>query len=132
MNNQIAPEWVQELTIQTLIDEGIDDVPTIEWWERPDLLPYSGGTCYSNKIKIRIGWDKKDQKLVLLHELAHWIADRKHQIRGVSAREMHSQRFWDIAFRLYRKHRLTTYGYRREKNYKKGAVIAYKKLKSKI
>lgn len=118
-----VPQWAQELTINALIHAGCDDVPNITWrrcnrWD-------SSGVCNTTKredgIVINAGRDRTDQKLVLLHELAHWIRPPK---------EHHSPEFWDLAWELFRWAKLPVrYCLQRERTYRKGAVLAYKRSK---
>ena len=67
------------------------------------------------RIHVTAGTDRADQKLVLLHELAHWLTPKDH----------HSPRFWDKAWELYRRYRVPLrYARIREGNYRKGALVA--------
>ena len=75
----------------------------------------SGRAWQSGRIHVTAGTDRKDQKLVLLHELAHWLTPKDH----------HSPRFWDKAWELYRRYRVPLrYARIREGNYRKGALVA--------
>ena len=53
-------------------------------------------------ISVRAGSDPLDQRLTLLHELAHWIAPaaRRRGRRSVH----HGRSFYAVAFDLYRRH----------------------------
>ena len=55
-------------------------------------------------ISVRAGSDPLDQRLTLLHELAHWIAPvaRRRGRRSVH----HGRAFYAVAFELYRRHGL--------------------------
>lgn len=69
-------------------------------------------------IFIAAGRDTIDQRLVLCHELAHWL---------VGPSEAHSLRFWRCAWRLYRRYRVPIhYALAREGEYE-GAIVAYKR-----
>lgn len=138
-----VPEWAQELIVKVCKDHKRWP-PTTEWKERgkreehrwkymPDgtritiLAPSSssGTTWSSNRIRIRAGSDLQDQKLVLLHELAHHILNKGKAGR----RAHHSLRFWRLAFKLYQTYGMDMdYAYQREKEYKKGATVAYNEL----
>ena len=50
------------------------------------------------RIALSVGFDAHDRHLVLLHELAHIICQRKYSLR-----EGHTKRFWRVAKRLYEK-----------------------------
>lgn len=71
-------------------------------------------------ITITAGKSRVDQKLVLLHEIAHLI--------GSKEREGHSPRFWDIAWDLYRTFKVPiNYAKKREYSYKQEAKAAYRR-----
>ena len=55
-------------------------------------------------VAVRAGSDPLDQRLTLLHELAHWISPpgRRRGRRAVH----HGRAFYSIAFELYRRHGL--------------------------
>ncbi len=54
-------------------------------------------------IAVRAGSDPTDQRLTLLHELAHWLAPTVR--RGRRGRTVHHGRdFYGVAFALYRRH----------------------------
>jgi hypothetical protein len=52
-------------------------------------------------VAVTAGTDSLDQKLTLLHELAHWLAPSPRR-RGRTTH--HGSDFYAIAFRLYRNH----------------------------
>ena len=82
----------------------------------------SSGVCYKDHITICAGSHRVDCKMVILHELAHWVNPEIH----------HSAKFWDTAWDLYRHFKLPVrYVNNREKHYRKGSVIAYRKSKDK-
>jgi len=81
---------------------------------------YSSGHCSwkSQKIVITAGASRKDQKLCLLHEIAHWMTPY----------QKHSSIFWDKAFELYRKYKIPMrYATIRESLYMRGAASAYRR-----
>ena len=124
------PKWAQDLVLQVALDEGRDDVPDLTWHRarsRPGVLygdtiadlshtpQQSSGRASRNRIHVTAGTDRKDQKLVLLHELAHWLTPGEH----------HSARFWDKAWELYRRYKVPLrYARVREGSYRKGALVA--------
>jgi len=68
-------------------------------------------------ISIEAGRDVVDQRLVVCHELAHWLGRPE---------EGHSSAFWSRAWGLYRRHRVPIYyAMAREGGYE-GAVVAYR------
>ena len=144
------PKWAQNLALQVAIDEGRDSLPEITWrkrhrtrisarmktfissdtdramrWERQqaERIICSSGRCrtrwYGTLIIITAGTDHKDQKLVLLHELAHWLSPKN---------EGHGPAFWDKTWELFRRYNVPIrYAKKREGNYRKGAIAAYKR-----
>lgn len=70
---------------------------------------YSGSL---NRITIRAGSSREDQKLVLLHELAHHLAPAKAH---------HGAAFWRIAWSLYKRYRMTAFALARELPYRVAA-----------
>jgi len=132
-----TPNWAQQLikdNIDYLNSKGYTiSFPDINW-RKPTARRYnfstdtetkirrkcSSGICYKDHITICAGSDRKDCKLVILHEIAHWARpDGEH----------HSQSFWKLAWELYRRNKLPIrYCLNREKDYRKGAIKAYKGL----
>ncbi len=127
------PKWAQDLVIQVALDEGRDELPEIVWRRSRQFT--SSGRAGRDRIVVsaahgdyarEIPWVNRnhtygvvsartDQKLVLLHELAHWLTPREH----------HSARFWDKAWELFRRYRVPLrYAKLREGNYRKGALVA--------
>lgn len=75
-------------------------------------------TCAVARISITAGTDWKDAKMVFLHEMAH----------AMTPGHSHDRVFWDKAFELYRWAKLPMlYCRKREMNYKKGALAAYRR-----
>jgi hypothetical protein len=96
-----VPKWAQDLILDTLLylqSRGYPDaIPEIRW-RHSSYHKLSSGVCYQhNHITITAGKDRRDQKLVLLHELAHWVLPDK---------EHHGDAFWRLAFELYRVNKL--------------------------
>lgn len=82
----------------------------------------SSGVMHFNKqtglkrISITAGQDRKDQKLVLIHELAHCIAPQK---------EHHGRKFWEIAWQLYKQFKVPI-------NYAKSREYEYRALAKQV
>ena len=53
-------------------------------------------------MSVRAGTDELDQRLTLLHELAHWVAPRAPRRRRRV--EHHGRAFYAIAFDMYARH----------------------------
>lgn len=133
-----TPKWAQDLILDAMLyleSKGIQgELPDVKWrqshtaWNfkanRPALRKVSSGVCHTRHITIVQGKDRTDTKLVILHELAHWVLPDK------GGHEGHTPKFWDIAWMLYREFKLPVrYCLTREQNYRKGAVVAYRKSK---
>lgn len=77
---------------------------------------------FRGSVAVSAGTSEKDAKLVLLHELAHWVCTR-----GKS--EGHTVRFWKKAFELYKRYGIDMeYAFSREKDYKQTAVSVYERF----
>ena len=93
-------------------------------WRRARRLRSAGSADSPKKadaggISIAAGRDPVDQRLVLCHELAHWLSRPD---------EGHTMAFWLRAWRLYRRYRVPIhYALAREGEFE-GAVQAYKEL----
>ncbi|MDQ2690142.1 MAG: hypothetical protein M3Y29_07715 [Chloroflexota bacterium] len=57
---------------------------------------------HDGRIAVRAGSDPLDQRLTLLHELAHWLAPPHRRRRGRSVH--HGRDFYATAFDLYVRH----------------------------
>lgn len=137
------PKWAQELLIDACLFLGVNDLPELKWKHRP--WPQSSGSCGKTKITVRAGKDRTDAKLVLLHEIAHFVTPEEKQemtLKGdwfggegkrvenprVTRRLYHTDSFWDTAWRLFRWAKIPIrYALEREGNYKTGAIAAYKR-----
>ena len=134
------PQWVNDLVAQVVKDYQCQKSLTINWrrthkrkretitWQGENIQTFrdkpfeSSGHCHSEEISITAGKSRKDQKLVLLHELAHWL---------MPTGEHHGKAFWDLAFELYRKYGIPMYyALRREDEWKK-AKMAYRRNRKK-
>ena len=96
-----APSWATELMAQVCADGGVSP-PRLVWRNRrgdhsTGVTRHGDGT-----VAVRAGGDPVDQRLTLLHELAHWMAKPLRRRRGRSVH--HGRAFYAIAFDLYRRH----------------------------
>ena len=115
-----APLWAQRLVERVIIAEDLDDPPTLIW-RRSKRNKQSSGRTYivkrPGRIVITAGTLRRDQRLVLLHELAHHVT-----------LELHTPTFWAKAWELYRRYQVPIrYALQREGTYRKGAAIAYQR-----
>ena len=124
-----TPKWASELTARVCAAHHVP-APEIRWRKRRKRVvgsvtyppsESSSGSAYTtqNRVAIRAGSSRRDQKLVLLHELAHILCPKHH----------HDQVFWAKAWELYRTYKVPVRcAQRREFGYKRGARTAYLKL----
>lgn len=92
---------------------------TYHKWVKTMRRDSSGYCRYGRNISFVFGSDIEDRKLVVLHELAHWFTPY----------ESHSQKFWDVAFRLFKKYKLdAAVATNRSVNYKKKAAKSAAKV----
>lgn len=121
-NMKQAPEWVTKLIEHVVKEHSHRALPKLIWRKRSGF--HSSGTTYTGfnkKIIVRYGSDELDQRLVLLHELAHWISPKNSG---------HTVRFWKTAWMLYDIYGIPEkYAVDREKHYKKRAIITYIDMK---
>mgnify|MGYP001589009242 CR=1 FL=1 len=116
------PEWAQDLMLNALLYKGFDDIPELVWRHTKREVSSGVYSPRTKQIRIMAGSDRKDAKLVLLHEIAHFITPRKGSI-------FHTGIFWDITWDLYRWAKLPIrYCLKREGHYKKGATLAYHRI----
>lgn len=136
-----TPEWAVALTEQVCRDYNRTLPGELKWQEA--RREYSSGrTLYArgkrgNKLFIRkksgkavvfrgavrvvAGTNEDDAKLVLLHELAHWVCTRGKAVG-------HTVVFWKKAFELYDRYGIDMkYAFKREKDYKQTAVAVYER-----
>ena len=96
-----APAWARSLVL-TVCAEADAPLPHLIWRHR-DRPTSSGVTRQSTGvISVVAGRDAVDQRLTLLHELAHWLAPAAR--RGRRRTRHHDAAFYTTAFALYRRH----------------------------
>jgi hypothetical protein len=107
-----APAWVQRRVAEVCQRYGVAE-PEVTW-RRSKINSFSSGRAYNSEPRfvVTAGSDARDRRLVLHHELAHYVAK---QLYGPD--EAHSARFWAIAFDLYSEAKLLRYAARREVEY---------------
>lgn len=120
----MTPAWAVRLAAQVCERAGV--APPVIRWTRSRAkvnVTSSSGTYYTTReaglrgvfeplIVIRAGRSRQDQKLVLLHELAHHLAP---------AGAHHGEAFWQVAFGLYKRHRMSAFALARELPYRAAA-----------
>ena len=96
-----APAWARALVELACAEAGIP-APRLSWRHR-DRPASSGVTRWgSGTISLSAGRDPLDQRLTLLHELAHWLGPAPRRRRGRIVH--HDTSFYAVAFDLYRRH----------------------------
>lgn len=77
---------------------------------------------FRGSVAVSAGTSEQDAKLVLLHELAHWVCTRGKAVG-------HTVRFWKMAYELYDRYGVDMkYAFEREKDYKQTAISVYEKF----
>lgn len=125
----MMPLWATAIVKDVCKEQGRIPLPTINWYGYRDIDPFlisklyggdvmthvawkhevdygfegcSFGQCQNEKpyeIDIFAGFCRKDQRLVLLHEMSHYVLSR-HRMGHIA----HSAAFWDLTFRLFLRH----------------------------
>lgn len=97
-----APAWARELVARVCADAGVAP-PSVAWRARTGEHSTGVTRRHDGMVAVRAGGDPLDQRLTLLHELAHWLAPpppRRRRGRSVH----HGRTFYATAFDLYRRH----------------------------
>lgn len=94
-----APAWAAALVDLVCREAGVEP-PALAWRSR--RAEHSTGVARRDArlITVRAGSDPLDQRLTLLHELAHWLSPPPRR-RGATH---HGRTFYRVAFGLYRRH----------------------------
>ncbi len=97
-----APAWAVALVERVCAEASV--APPVLLWRRRERETSSGVTRREARtVAVVAGTDELDQRLTLLHELAHWLVPvRPRRRRGGAAH--HDARFYLTAFELYRRH----------------------------
>ena len=98
-----APRWAAAL-VEAVCAEASVAPPMLTWRHRQGTHSTGVARRQAGRISVRAGSDPLDQRLTLLHELAHWLsAPVRRRGRRVAH---HDLGFYRIAFGLYRRHGL--------------------------
>lgn len=98
-----APGWAAELVAAVCADASLPP-PTLTWRSREGEHSTGVARRQAGTISVRAGSDPLDQRLTLLHELAHWLSAPARR-RGMRTAH-HDLPFYSVAFELYRRHGL--------------------------
>lgn len=96
-----APAWARALVTLVCAEAGVE--PPHLSWRRSAARPTSSGItrAQARRISVVAGSDSVDQRLTVLHELAHWLlAPAARPGRRLSRH--HDRAFYRVAFELYR------------------------------
>jgi hypothetical protein len=96
-----APAWAVEL-VATVCADASAEPPRVTWRRRAGQHSTGVTRRPDGLVAVRAGTDALDQRLTLLHELAHWLSPAPRRRRGRSVH--HGRAFYAIAFDLYRRH----------------------------
>jgi hypothetical protein len=96
-----APDWARTLVADVCASASRPE-PQLVWRRRQH--PTSSGVMRrgDESISLVAGSDPLDQRLTLLHELAHWLAPIPRRRRRRTSH--HDATFYALAFELYRRH----------------------------
>ena len=97
-----APGWAAELVARVCADAGVAP-PRLTWRARRARHSTGVARRAAGIIAVRAGDDRLDQRLTLLHELAHWLSPPTGRGRRV---RHHGRAFYRTAFGLYRRYGL--------------------------
>jgi hypothetical protein len=142
-SSKTAPAWAINLVTQVCSDYKRALPKQFQWYQSRDRKIHeytikasvkSSGHAGFGKIHVSAGSDEQDQRLVLLHELAHHITQKRQTVkrryayrpRNKRVFEAHSIRFWRLAVELYERYDMDMdYAFNREKGYKIKATQAF-------
>ena len=96
-----APDWARSLVADVCAAASRPE-PQLGWRHRRHLTSSGVTRRAGESISLVAGGDPLDQRLTLLHELAHWLAPTPRRRRRRIAH--HDATFYALAFDLYRRH----------------------------
>jgi hypothetical protein len=97
--NRTVPAWAAALVELVCAEAGVTSPRLL--WRRRSGVPSTGVARRGDAtITVRAGSDPVDQRLTLLHELAHWLTPPARRRRAPH----HGAAFYATAFALYRRH----------------------------
>jgi hypothetical protein len=95
-----APAWAAALVAEICADASVTP-PHVGWRRRRGTHSTGVTRHHLGAIAVRAGEDELDQRLTLLHELAHWLTPVARRRRRTAH---HGRAFYATAFELYRRH----------------------------
>lgn len=107
-----APQWALRM-VERVCADADEDTPEVTWRRSKTNVSSSGRYKeVENRIVVTAGSSRTDQRMVLLHELAHHLTPGQH----------HNETFWRKAWELYLRFGLSRYALRREFSYRTEAA----------
>ena len=97
-----APAWASSLVVEVCASAGVEP-PRLAWRHRRSEASTGVARRTEGTVSVRAGTDPLDQRLTLLHELAHWLSPAPGGRRRGRTRH-HDAAFYTTAFALYRRH----------------------------
>lgn len=97
----MAPSWARELVREVCEGAGVAQ-PLLRWRRAARNASTGLARISAGTVAVTAGTDELDQRLTLLHELAHWLGPRPRRRRRRVAH--HDAGFFRMAFELYRRH----------------------------
>ncbi|HEX2765031.1 MAG TPA: hypothetical protein VHR55_00115 [Candidatus Limnocylindria bacterium] len=94
----MPPAWAADLVALVCADAGVAP-PRLAWRRRRGAASTGVARRSAGEIAVRAGEDPLDQRLTLLHELAHWLSPPARRRRAAH----HGRAFYRVAFELYRR-----------------------------
>lgn len=101
-----TPTWARDLLLAVCADRGVEPPARVRWSRRHRVASSGVTRSGDRSIAVVAGTDPLDQRLTLLHELAHWLLAARPARRRRRAPH-HDRRFYEVAFGLYRSYGLT-------------------------
>jgi hypothetical protein len=95
-----TPAWALDLVVAVCTDAGVGLPRALRWRRRRGVLSTGLTVHAAGMLAVRAGTDELDQRLTLLHELAHWLRPAPRSRRRGGARH-HGHDFYRTAFDLY-------------------------------
>lgn len=86
-----VPTWAADLVAEVCAAYGRLP-PRVQWWQRPGRYSSGHTAKAEGYVHVTAGTDPMDQRLVVLHELAHWLGRPDWA---------HRRAFWGLAWQLY-------------------------------
>ncbi len=97
----MAPAWASGVVRDVCSAAGVA-LPSLRWRRAPRSASSGVTRRAGGSISVTAGTDELDQRLTLLHELAHWLGPLPRRRSGRILH--HDARFYVTAFGLYRGH----------------------------